>query len=165
MINKTTNRLASYDEEKRLEMIHQKAILDTAPEERFDRFTREAAEKLNCPISTVSIIDKDREWYKSGQGLTMTEAPIAASFCVHAMKAKNVFIVEDASKDPRFAQNPMVVGEPHIRAYAGVALYDRVSGLPIGAFCVKDLRPRIFSLTEINSLIEIAGRVEEELNK
>lgn len=146
-------------------MIHEKAILDTAPEARFDAFTKEASEKLKCPISTISIVDKDREWYKSCQGLTSTEAPIAASFCVHAMKAKNVFIVEDASTDPRFAQNPMVTGEPHIRAYAGVALYDRASGLPIGALCVKDLRPRVFSLDEINALIDIAGRVEQELNK
>ncbi|MDE2233275.1 MAG: GAF domain-containing protein, partial [Patescibacteria group bacterium] len=89
-----------------------KDIIGTAPEERFDVLTKEASERLTCPISTVSIIDNDREWYKSVVGLNEKQAPIAASFCVHAMKAKSVFLVEDTLNDPRFVNNPMVVNPP-----------------------------------------------------
>src|ERR1035437_9594701 len=98
------------DENKRIEAVHRLAILDTKPEERFDVLTREAVKKLDVPMSMVSILDSDREWFKSCIGLDEKEGDRAASFCGHALLAKNIFVVEDTLKDPRFADNPMVVG-------------------------------------------------------
>lgn len=154
------------DEAKRLEAVHRMAILDTAPEERFDRLTKEAVEKLHVPISTITILDANREWFKSCQGLDehQRENNRAISFCAHALLAKDVFIVEDTFNDPRFADNPMVVDVPHIRFYAGIALLDRKTEQPIGVFCVKDTKPRQFSLNEINMLMDLADRAEKELN-
>jgi len=153
------------NEKERMEAVHRLAILNTEPEERFDRFTKMAVEKFQIPISTITIIDSDREWYKSCQGLSEKEAPRYVSFCAHALLAKDVFIIEDTTKDARFADNPMVTGRAHIRFYAGVALYDRKTGLPIGVFCVKDTVPRKFSPQDISSLLEIAEMAEQELNK
>lgn len=153
------------NENERMEAVHRLAILDTQPEERFDALTREAAEKLHAPISTVTILDSTREWYKSCVGLDAKEAPRAISFCGHSLLAENVFIVEDTWNDPRFSDNPMVTGSPFIRFYAGVALLDRKTNQAIGVFCVKDIKPRKFSVAEIDILIEIAKRAEDELNR
>lgn len=153
------------NEKERLEAVHQLAILDTKPEERFDLLTREAVNKLKVPISTVSILDEKREWFKSCVGLDKQEGERAVSFCGHALLATNIFIVEDTLKDPRFADNPMVVGSPFIRFYAGMALFDHKSRHPIGVFCVKDTQPRKLSPEEISILIDIAERAEKELNK
>ncbi len=153
------------DEAERLEAVHKMAILDTKPEERFDRLTREAVEKLKVPISTITILDADREWFKSCQGLDEKEGKRETSFCGHALLASSVFIVEDTLKDSRFADNPMVINAPFIRFYAGVALLDRETGQPIGVFCVKDTKPRKFSLEDINMLMNLAERAEKELNR
>ena len=154
------------DERERLEAVHKIAILDTEPEERFDSITRDAIEKLNVPISTVSILDSNREWYKSCVGIfDLKESPREISFCGHALLAKFVFVVEDTLKDPRFADNPMVVNAPFIRFYAGIALHDDKTGQPIGVFCVKDTRPRIFTSEETVILMDLADRAEKELNK
>ena len=152
------------DEEKRLEAVHRMALLDTKPEERFDRLTKEAVERLKIPISTITILDANREWFKSCQGLDEKEGGRAVSFCGHALLAKSVFIVEDTLEDPRFADNPMVVSAPFIRFYAGVALLDHTTGQPIGVFCVKDTKPRRFSLEETSILLDLANRAEKELN-
>ena len=112
------------DEDKRLEAVHRLAILDTKPEERFDDITKEAVERLHVPISMVTILDSKREWFKSCTGLNETEGERAVSFCGHALMAKNMFIIEDTYKDPCFADNPMVVGPPFIRFYAGFALFE-----------------------------------------
>lgn len=152
------------DEADRLAAVHRMAILDTKPEERFDRLTKEAVEKLKVPISTLTILDANREWFKSCQGLDQKEGDRAISFCGHALLASSIFIVEDTLKDPRFADNPMVINPPFIRFYAGVALLDQKTGQPIGVFCVKDTKPRQFSLEEINILIDLAARAEKELN-
>ncbi len=153
------------DELARMVAVHRMAILDTAPEERFDVLTKEAVEKLNVPISTITIIDEKREWFKSCQGLGNKEGDRAASFCGHALLETNIFIVEDTLKDPRFADNPMVVGSPFIRFYAGIALMDNKTGQPVGVFCVKDIKPRNLSLEEVSILTNLAGRAEKELNK
>jgi hypothetical protein len=94
------------DEKERLDAVHRAAILDTAPEERFDKLTKEAVEKLHVPISTVSILDSDREWFKSCVGTDQKEGDRSISFCGHALLAKDIFIVEDTFKDERFANNP-----------------------------------------------------------
>jgi len=153
------------NEKERLEAVHRVAILDTKPEERFDVLTREAVEKLKVPMSMVSILDSDREWFKSCVGLDKKEGDRTVSFCGHALLATNIFIVEDTLKDPRFADNPMVVGFPFIRFYAGIALYDKQTGQAIGVFCVKDIKPRVFNPRELAILMDLAERAEKELNK
>ena len=132
------------DEDVRLASVHSLAILDTTPEPRFDAFTKEAVQKLSAPISTVSILDSGREWFKSCVGIDQKEGDRSISFCGHALLARNIFVVEDTLEDPRCADNPTVVGAPYIRFYAGVALFNRKTHQPIGVFCVKDIKPRKF---------------------
>ncbi len=153
------------DENERLEAVHRMAILDTKPEERFDVLTREAVEKLHVPMSMVVILDSNREWFKSCVGLDQKEGDRTISFCGHVLFAKNIFIIEDTLNDPRFMDNPMVVGYPFIRFYAGIALFDYKTRQPVGVFCVKDTKPRKFSLKEIATFIDLAERAEKELNK
>ncbi|KKR43008.1 MAG: GGDEF domain protein [Parcubacteria group bacterium GW2011_GWF1_40_6] len=153
------------DENKRIEAVHRLALLDTEPEERFDVLTREAAEKLKVSMSMVSILDSDREWYKSCVGFNKKEGGRAESFCGHALLATNIFIVEDTLKDSRFADNPTVIGEPFIRFYAGIALFDHKTRQPIGVFCVKDTKPKKLSVKEIGIMIDLANKAEKELNK
>jgi GAF domain-containing protein len=152
------------NEADRQTVVESFGILDTDPEERFDHITKAATEKLKAPISTVSIIDKDREWYKSCVGVQAKEGKRDVSFCGHAMLATEVFVVEDTLLDDRFKDNPSVIGKPFIRFYAGVALHDKKTHLPIGVLCVKDIVPRKLSLTEMSVLIELAKQAESELN-
>jgi GAF domain-containing protein len=155
----------SDNENQRLEALKRLGILDTPPEERFDVITREASVKLGVPISTISIIDAKREWYKSRCGLTAQEGERDISFCGHAMQAEYIFVIEDTLTDNRFKDNPYVTGAPFIRFYAGVALHDRKTKLPVGVLCVKDVKPRKFSPAEVVTLIELARQAEDELNK
>ena len=152
------------DEKERLKKLFEMSILDTEPEERFDVITRDVIRVFNVPISTITIIDEKREWYKSCQGLEVKEAPRAGSFCAHALLSRDVFIVEDTLKDDRFKHNPMVVNPPHIRFYAGAALRSE-DGINIGVFCVKDTKPRSFSNQEVGMLLDFAARAEAELKK
>ena len=151
-------------EDERLNVLAQLGLLDTQPEERFDRITKAAAEQLKAPIATISLIDRDREWYKSCQGLEAKQGGRDVSFCGHAMLSKNIFIVGDTLKDPRFADNPNVIGPPHIRFYAGIALRHKESGLPVGVLCVKDTKPRELSVREIGVLLDLARQAEQEIN-
>jgi GAF domain-containing protein len=153
------------NEKERLEAVHRLAILDTEPEERFDVLTRTAVEKLKVPMSMVTILDADREWYKSCVGVDRREASRATSFCGHALLATNIFIIEDALKDPRFEDNPAVIGPPFIRFYAGIALFDYQTHQPVGVFCVKDTKPRKLTTAEIGLIVDLADKAEKELNK
>ena len=152
------------NDEERLKVLHQLNILDTPPEPRFDALTKEAVEKLHVPIAIISIIDKDREWFKSCQGLDTKEGPRNTSFCGHAMLASEMFIVEDTLKDERFKDNPQVMGKPFIRFYAGIALHEALTDYVLGVFCIKDTKPRDLSLSEINTFLDIAKKAEIELN-
>ncbi|MFA5995053.1 MAG: GAF domain-containing protein [Patescibacteria group bacterium] len=152
------------NEKERLKKIMELGILDTKPEERFDIITREATKALNVPISTITIIDDKREWYKSCQGLDINEAPREISFCAHAMMSRVLFFVEDTLKDDRFKNNPMVIDKPYIRFYAGASLYSK-DGVNIGVFCIKDTKPRSLTTKEVARLIDFAKRAETELNK
>lgn len=152
------------NEKERLEALHSLAVLDTNPEERFDNITNEAILKLKVPISTLTLIDKNREWFKSAKGVSNKEGDRSVSFCGHALLASNIFIVEDTLKDDRFKDNPMVVGKPYIRFYAGISLRDYKTHLPVGVFCIKDTKPRKLTLDEINILMDLASRAEKELN-
>lgn len=153
------------NEKERMEAVHKMAILDTEPEGRFDNLTKEAVEKIKVPISTLTILDSKREWFKSCQGLDQKEGDRAISFCGHALLAKNIFFVEDTLKDPRFADNPMVVGKPFIRFYGGIALVDHKSGHYVGVFCIKDTKPRTLSAEQVDIFVDLADRAEKELNK
>jgi len=152
------------NEKERLQKIMELGILDTKPDEKLDAITKEAVEAFNVKISTVTIIDDKREFYKSCQGLNVKEMPREVSFCAHAMLAQDVFIIEDTLKDDRFKDNPMVTGEPYIRFYAGVSIYSK-EGINIGVFCIKDTKPRSLSTKEVGMLLDFASRVAKQLNK
>ena len=151
-------------EKKRLAALKKLAILDTKPDARFDRITKKATEIFNVPISTISLIDENREWFKSCQGLDNSQDERAISFCAHAMLANEIFIVEDTLLDPRFSDNPHVTNEG-IRFYAGIALHENTSHMPIGVFCIKDFKPRKFSAEELHSFLELGKDAEQELNR
>lgn len=152
------------NESQRLAALIKLGLLDTEPEPRFDTITRATAEQLNVPICTISLIDAEREWFKSSQGMTDKQGKRDVSFCGHALLSQKIFIVEDTTKDPRFALNPHVTGKEHIRFYAGVALHDAAHQFPIGVLCVKDIKPRRFNEDEANTLIEMGRWAELELN-
>ena len=137
-------------------------ILDTPAETRFDRFTRLAAMTFGVPIALVSLVDADRQWFKSRSGLAATETPRSISFCTRAVEAREMLVVEDAALDARFASNPLVTGAPHIRFYAGQPVYS--DGQAIGTLCIIDRAPRSFSLEQRQVLKDLAGLVEVELN-
>ncbi len=148
-----------------LDAVHRLGILDTEPEARFDDLTKQAVDQFHVQMCIISIIDKDREWYKSCQGVSKRQQGRDISFCGHALLAENIFIVEDTLNDPRFADNPSVVGAPFIRFYAGIALYDQKTKLPIGVFCIKDIRPRKMSIDDVALLMDYASKAENELNR
>jgi GAF domain-containing protein len=149
------------DEDQRLEAVHQLALLDTEPEERFDRHARIAAAAFDAPIALVTLIDRDRQWYKSHIGFEYTETPRDMGFCSHAILGDEPLIVTDALQDDRFADNPAVVGEPHVRFYAGVPL--RARGRRVGALCIVDHKPRDLSPAQVRMLQDIARLLESEL--
>lgn len=151
------------DDQSRLEELYSLRILGTAAEERFDRYTRLAATILDVPIALVSLIDRDRQWFKSAHGLDVEETPREMSFCGHAIVEKEgLLIVPDALDDPRFADNPFVVGEPGIRFYAGFVVHGP-HGQPVGTCCAIDTRSRTLTDTELSALEQIARMIEHEV--
>ncbi|MFA5999685.1 MAG: GAF domain-containing protein [Candidatus Paceibacterota bacterium] len=151
------------NEEERLKSLRGLKILDTLSEERFDVITRLAVKIFNVPMSTITLVDANREWYKSVCGLGQKEGERAISFCGHALLADEILVIPDAKKDPRFADNPMVIGEPFIRFYAGVPIIS-VDGFRIGTFCIKGREPREFSLEDETNLKALAKWAEREVN-
>jgi GAF domain-containing protein len=151
-------------EAERMDAVHRLNILDTPPDPELDAITKEVTERLHVPISTISILDSDREWFKSCQGVDIKEGPRSIAFCSYALLASDIFIVEDTLEDERFKDNPYVVGNPHVRFYAGMSIIDAVSKLPIGVFCVKDTKPRKLSLEEIGIFMELAEKIEVIIN-
>ena len=149
------------NEAARLEALRGLNILDTPPEERFDRITRIAAELFDVPIALVSLVDAERQWFKSRYGLDAFETSRATSFCGHAILQDSVFHVADAAQDPRFHDNPLVTGPPHIRFYAGAPLY--AGGEAIGTLCLIDFKPREFDATDRSQLEGLARWVEQTL--
>ncbi len=153
------------NEAERLQALWQLKLLNTEPEERFDRITKRAIENMHVAIATITLLDKDREWFKSCQGIDVREQPRDISFCAHTLDTNHLLVVEDTLKDVRFADNPQVLGPLHVRFYAGVPLHDRKSGYTIGVFCVKDTKPRKLSKGEFALLFELALDAEAELMK
>jgi FOG: GAF domain len=142
---------------ERLRTLRSYKILDTKPEERFDDLTQLAALICGVPISLISLIDSDRQWFKSRFGLDMAETPRAQAFCTHAIMQPEMFVVPDAAKDERFAQNPFVTGETHIRFYAGAPLAAR-DGHLLGTLCVMDREPHTLTESQTKAL-EILSRL------
>ena len=150
------------DEEERLRALHQYDILDTPPEEAFDRITRIAKSIMQAPIAMISLVDRDRQWFKSRQGIDITETPRNISFCTHTIQKDEPFVVSDTLNDPRFCNNPLVTGPAQIRAYVGVPL--RASaGHNIGALCINDVKPREVTQAQLDSLQDLARLVVDEL--
>jgi len=147
-------------ERRRLSALHATRLLDTGPEEMFDCLTRTACDALSMPMALVSLVDKERQWFKSRCGLDVAETPRSSSFCAHAISAQDVMVVPDALADPRFADNPLVTGEPHIRFYAGVPLYGP-EGQAIGSFCVLDRAPRVLTDAQLRVLKNLAATAQE----
>jgi class 3 adenylate cyclase len=151
------------NEPERLDALRALQILDTPHEERFDCITRLLADLLETPIALVSLVDADRQWFKSCVGLTVRETPREFAFCAHAIAEDDTFVVADASCDPRFADNPLVVADPHIRFYAGHPLCGP-GGHHVGTLCAIDRTPRQLSERQRRILKDLAAIVERELN-
>lgn len=145
---------------QRVLALHSAQILDTPPEEVFDRITRLAARLLNVPIALISLVDANRQWFKSKVGLEATETPRDISFCGHALLQEQPFLINNALEDPRFADNPLVTGAPHIRFYGGVPLLS-TEAQAIGTLCVIDRVPRVLNEQEHATLVDLARMAEE----
>ena len=152
----------SIDEAVRLTTLRSLDILDSLGEERFDRLTRMAKHMFRVPIALVSLVDENRQWFKSCVGLEVSETSREISFCGHAILGDEVFVIPDTLKDDRFADNPLVLEEPHIRFYAGCPI--RVAnGSRIGTLCIIDREPRDFCAEDEALLKDLAAMVEQEL--
>jgi GAF domain-containing protein/predicted RNA-binding protein YlqC (UPF0109 family) len=151
------------DESERLAALRRYDILDTPPEEGFDRVTRLAARALDVPIALIALLDENRQWYKSCFGLDRTtETDREISFCAHNVQDREIMVVEDATQDPRFANNPLVTGAPGVRFYAGTPLLTP-DGHMIGSLCVIDTTPRRTDTVDLDTLRDLAGVVQTEL--
>lgn len=152
----------SDEEERRLRALARTALLDTATEELFDRYVRIAAVLADAPVSLISLVDRDRQWFKAGKGVDMRETPRSWAFCDHAIRERGVFEVEDARADPRFADNPLVLGEAAVRFYAGAPL--RVDqGQAIGTLCVIGSEPKRLTKRQRSALADLAMVLTREI--
>ena len=154
--------MSADDEDLRLWKLQQYELLDTPREETFDRITRLVTAVLDVPIAAVTLVDKDRQWFKSEQGLDLNETPRDQSFCAHAMLGDEPMVVRDATLDPRFSHNPLVTGHPDIRFYVGVPLRS-ADGTPLGALCGIDNKPRDIDQRELDILRDLANLTMEQL--
>ena len=136
------------DDERRLLALREMPILDTPPEERFDRVVRFAADEFDMPIVLVSLIDANRQWFKARVGLDVCETGRESSFCGHAIARPQVMVVEDTHVDERFHDNPLVLGAPRIRFYAGATL-QLPGGAIIGTLCMIDRQPRTLDAMDL----------------
>jgi phosphoribosyl 1,2-cyclic phosphodiesterase/CheY-like chemotaxis protein len=152
------------DEEQRIASLRDLKILDTDPDERFDRITRLATALFDVPISTITLIDENRQWFKSCVGLGKREDPRDVSFCAHAVHGREPMVVEDTFHDGRFADNPLVIDEPRIRFYAGYPLI-LDDGRCIGTLCLIDTRPRMMQGTDLGRLRDLADLAMQEIRR
>ncbi|MFK7926244.1 MAG: GAF domain-containing protein, partial [Bacteroidia bacterium] len=147
------------NEEERIADLISYSVLDTLPEIDYDNLTALASEICNTPISLISLVDVERQWFKSHHGIDLEETPREVSFCAHAILEPNkVFIVEDLREDIRFTNNPFVVGEPNVVFYAGIPL-NTEDGNPLGTLCVIDTEPKTLSKSQINALYILSNQV------
>jgi GAF domain-containing protein len=150
------------NESKRLNVLWQYDILDTVPEEVFDDLAELAGHICEAPVALITLVDEKRQWFKARVGTSVKETERDISFCAHAILHDDLFIVSDASKDPRFKQNPMVTGKMKVRFYAGAPLKSP-DGYALGTLCVVDSKPRILRDEQKKSLRILARHVETQL--
>lgn len=152
------------NEASRVEALRSLGILDTPPEDRFDRYTRITAKAFDVPIALISLVDHDRQWFKSAKGLDTIETPRSISFCGHAILGDGVFEVQNALHDPRFRDNPLVVDAPEICFYAGAPL-ESADRYRLGTLCIIDRVPRRLSADEKTMLRNLADMVAAEMTR
>jgi len=150
------------DEQERLALLHALLLLDTPPEQRLDKIVEFASTEFEVPICLISLVDANRQWFKARVGLAVCETARDISFCAHALGSDAVLVIPDALLDPRFHDNPLVTGEPHIRFYAGAPLILR-DGLAIGTLCLIDTRPRTLDTVALAILRSLRDLVVMEL--
>jgi GAF domain-containing protein len=149
------------NEQRRLEVLRGYEILDTQPEAAFDDLTLLASYVCQAPVALISLIDADRQWFKSKVGISVVETSRDIAFCASAILQPDVFIVPDASQDARFAENPLVASEPKIRFYAGATLM--TNGHALGTLCVVDRVPRDLNSEQLEALRALSRQVVAQL--
>lgn len=149
-------------ETERYRALQKLSILDTPQSVDLDRICALAQRRFGVPIVLVPLLDRERQWFKARIGIDLAQTCREVAFCNHTLMSDDAFVVEDATADPRFAANPLVTGELHLRAYAGVAL-SLEPGLRLGTFCIIDTRPRRFDPAEIDELKMFAALASEQL--
>lgn len=164
LVDDMRTTLPQNDEAHRLRATRATGLLDTPADHAYDRFVRMAALLADMPISLISLLDEDRQWFKSRIGLSITETPRSWAFCNYTILDDKILIVEDALLDERFANNPLVTGREAIRFYAGVPLLDKHASR-LGSLCVLDRVPRKLSHEQIWALSELAVLVSEEIQR
>jgi signal transduction histidine kinase len=154
---------AAVDESERLYALRRLEILDTPPERRFDDIVQIAAQICDTPIAIMNLVDADRQWGKALVGVESSEAPREASFCSRTIASgDDVMVVHDTYEDPRFSDNPMVLGDPHLRFYAGAPITDR-NGYRVGSVCVCDRVPRTLDEDQLAALQALARQAMGQL--
>lgn len=163
MVDMTMSFPTAPDEDARLAALYELALLDTPEEPAFDRITRLVTKLLNVPISTVTLVDAQRQWFKSSIGVETQETSRDVAFCAYTILSSEPFIVEDASQDARFSQNPLVAAPDGIRFYVGIPLHS-LQGLALGSLCALDTKPRVVSADELATLQDLAAIATEEVH-
>ncbi len=150
------------NEDERLNVLRSLKILDTPSNPVFDEIAQRAARAYNAPIATITLVDRDRQWFKARVGLQASETPRDVSFCTHTILRNEPLVLLDTLADPRFSNNPLVVGPPYIRFYAGAPLYygDQIR---LGALCIMDTKPRAAESIDVDLLQNLADQVAGEL--
>lgn len=151
-----------HDDDARLAALNRLDVLDTTPEEPFENVVTLVRTVLGVAMATVTLVDRDRQWFKARRGLDVTETPRNVSFCTYTIQQREPLVIADAREDPRFATNPLVVGPPHIRSYAGVPLRTP-EGYNVGSLCAMHTAPRTFTAAEIALLGNFANVVSDQL--
>ncbi|WP_137174562.1 GAF domain-containing protein [Massilia sp. HP4] len=155
---------APSDEARRLRALAASKLMESADEEVFDRLTWLASHVTDCPMALLTLLSGRRQWFKSRLGMTQRETPREVAFCSHTIMQDGAFVVEDADADPRFAANPLVTGEPHIRFYAGYPVLD-ANDMALGSLCVLDREPRRLRERELRALRELAAIASDEIKR
>src|SRR5437016_8027804 len=150
------------NEKQRLKVLWQYSVLDTMPEEIFDDLTELAARICEAPVAMITLVDEDRQWFKAKVGVSIKETSRDISFCAHAITQPGLFIVPDATRDERFAKNPLVKSDPKVRFYAGAPLVSP-DGYALGTLCVIDKVPRELRPDQTQALTILARHVVSQL--
>lgn len=152
-----------HNEAARAQALREYAILDTLEEQSYNDITMLASFICHAPIALISLVDQDRQWFKSRVGLQTAETPREHAFCAHAiLEPQDVLVINDATLDPRFVDNPLVVGDPHIRFYAGAPLVTP-AGDALGTICVIDRAPRKLAKNKVKALLALSRQVVTQL--